>query len=294
MRALKYRRFIMKEFFTSYLEIIKNIGIKDIFDIAIVAILLYVAIDFLRERRAGKLAVGVGILIVFQFVCKIFDLTAVNFLLGYLFQFGFIVLFIIFQPELRSALEKVGGEPMKGLKNFTDAKNQQKITEAIKEICDATCTMSAEKTGALIVIERSTKLGEYIKSGTVVDAELSDFAIRNIFFKGAPLHDGAVIIRGERLYAAGCFLPLSQREDILKDLGTRHRAALGISENSDALVIIVSEETGTISTALNGNLRRGYDYPTLKNELNRILIASDAQSARSASGARIKKIFRKK
>ena len=150
------------------------------------------------------------------------------------------------------------------------------LTEAIKEICDATLKMSEDKTGALVVIERSTKLGEHIKSGTVIDAELSDYAIRNIFFKGAPLHDGAVIIRDGRLYAAGCFLPLSQRDDIVKDLGSRHRAALGISENSDALVIIVSEETGTISTALEGNLKRGYDYASLKNELNRILIHSSS------------------
>lgn len=284
----------MKELFTSYLEIIKAMTIKDFLDIFIVGILLYVAINFLRERRAGKLAAGVGILIVFQFICRLFELTAVTFLLEYFFQFGFIVLFIIFQPELRSALEKVGGEPMKGLKNFADAKNQQKTTEAIKEICDAACAMAAEKTGALIVIERSTKLGEYIKSGTVIDAELSDFALRNVFFKGAPLHDGAVIIRSERLYAAGCFLPLSQREDILRDLGTRHRAALGISENSDALVIVVSEETGTISTVLEGNLKRGYDYPSLKNELNRVLIPTSPDSTARAGTTRIKKIFRKK
>ena len=264
----------MKEFFDSYLEIIKAIGIKDFFDIAIVTIVLYVVIDFLRERRAGKLAAGVGILVAFQFLCNLFNLTAVTFLLENLFQFGFIALFIVFQPELRSALEKVGGEPMKGIKSFTDAKNQTIITEAIKEICDAALKMSNDKTGALIVIERSTKLGEYIKSGTVIDAELSDYAIRNIFFKGAPLHDGAAIIRDGRLYAAGCFLPLSHRDDIVKDLGTRHRAALGISENSDALVIIVSEETGLISTALEGRLKRGYDYASLKNELNRILIHS--------------------
>lgn len=266
----------MKEFFSSYLQIIKAMEIKDFFDIAIVTVLLYVAIDFLRERRAGKLAVGVGILVVFQFICNLFNLTAVTFLLENLFQFGFIALFIVFQPELRSALEKVGGEPMKGIRNIADARNQTMITEAIKEICDATLKMSEDKTGALVVIERSTKLGEHIKSGTVIDAELSDYAIRNIFFKGAPLHDGAVIIRDGRLYAAGCFLPLSQRDDIVKDLGSRHRAALGISENSDALVIIVSEETGTISTALEGNLKRGYDYASLKNELNRILIHSSS------------------
>ena len=271
----------MKEFFSSYLQIIKAMEIKDFFDIAIVTLLLYVAIDFLRERRAGKLAVGVGILIMFQFICNLFNLTAVTFLLENLFQYGFIALFIVFQPELRSALEKVGGEPMKGIRNIADARNQTMITEAIKEICDAALKMSEDKTGALVVIERSTKLGEHIKSGTVIDAELSDYAIRNIFFKGAPLHDGAVIIRNGRLYAAGCFLPLSQRDDIVKDLGSRHRAALGISENSDALVIVVSEETGTISTALEGNLKRGYDYASLKNELNRILIHSSDENSKT-------------
>ena len=271
----------MQEFFSSYFQIIKAMEIKDFFDIAIVTLLLYVAIDFLRERRAGKLAVGVGILVMFQFICNLFNLTAVTFLLENLFQFGFIALFIVFQPELRSALEKVGGEPMKGIRNIADARNQTMITEAIKEICDATLKMSEDKTGALVVIERSTKLGEHIKSGTVIDAELSDYAIRNIFFKGAPLHDGAVIIRNGRLYAAGCFLPLSQRDDIVKDLGSRHRAALGISENSDALVIVVSEETGTISTALEGNLKRGYDYASLKNELNRILIHSSDENAKT-------------
>ena len=267
----------MKDFFNSYLQIIKSMDIKDFFDIAIVTVILYVAIDFLRERRAGKLAVGVGILVVFQFICNLFNLTAVTFLLENLFQFGFIALFIVFQPELRSALEKVGGEPMKGIRNIADARNQTMITEAIKEICDAALKMSEDKTGALIVIERSTKLGEHIKSGTIIDAELSDYAIRNIFFKGAPLHDGAVVIRNGRLYAAGCFLPLSQRDDIVRSLGTRHRAALGISENSDALVIIVSEETGTISTALEGKLKRGYDYASLKNELNRVLIHSSSE-----------------
>lgn len=284
----------MKELLASYLEIIKAMTIKDFFDVAIVAVLLYVGINFLRERRAGKLAVGVGILIAFQFICRLFTLTTVTFILEYFFQFGFIVLFIIFQPELRSALEKVGSEPMRGFKNIADAKNQEKIPEAIKEICDAACTMASEKTGALIVIERSTKLGDYIKSGTLIDAELSDFAIRNIFFKGAPLHDGAVIIRDGRLYAAGCFLPLSQREDLLRDLGTRHRAALGISENSDALVIVVSEETGIISTVIDGDLKRGYDYPSLKNELNRVLMHSESENPAKAGRTRIKKLFRKK
>ncbi|MBQ8742335.1 MAG: diadenylate cyclase CdaA [Clostridia bacterium] len=287
----------MKKILLSYLDIIKSISFKDFIDIAIVAILLYVAINFLRERRAGKLAAGVGILLLFNLVCSFFNLTAVTFLLEYFFQFGFIVLFIIFQPELRSALEKVGGEPIKGFKSFTDSKNQQKITESVKEICTAAIEMSSEKTGALIVIERSTKLGEYIKSGTVLDAELSDFAIRNIFFKGAPLHDGAVVIRDGRLYAAGCFLPLSQREDILRDLGTRHRAALGISEISDAIVVVVSEETGTISTVIDGDLQRGYDYSSLKNKLGSVLINPDSiieSEAKKTSGRGIFNIFKKK
>ena len=142
----------------------------------------------------------------------------------------------------------------------------------INEVTEAACDMSLDKTGALIVIERTTKLGDIIKTGTIVNADTTAFLIRNIFFKNAPLHDGAMIIRDDRIYAAGCFLPLSTNNDIIKDLGTRHRAAIGMSENSDAVIVVVSEENGTISIAVEGELKRNFSYNSLKAELTRLLL----------------------
>ena len=179
---------------------------------------------------------------------------------------------IVFQPELRAALEKVGGTSFSGLKNITtDLRESSALNSEIEVICNAVSDLARDKVGALIVIERSTKLGEYIKSGIVVDSVLSEQILKNIFFNKAPLHDGAVIIRDKRVHAAGCFLPLSAHNDIHSDLGTRHRAAIGLSETSDALIIVVSEETGNISIALDGNLKRNYNYTSLKQELNEIL-----------------------
>jgi diadenylate cyclase len=178
----------------------------------------------------------------------------------------------LFQPELRSALEKVGDTPLSGIRNITaESRDLAAMNADIDAICTAVSDLARDKVGALIVIERSTKLGEYIKSGVLVDAAISPHMLRNIFFNKAPLHDGAVIIRSGRICAAGCFLPLSTKEDINKDLGTRHRAAIGMSEISDAAVIIVSEETGVISLSTNGNLQRNYNYNSLKQALNGLL-----------------------
>ena len=154
---------------------------------------------------------------------------------------------------------------------------------AITAICEAASELSREYTGALIVIERSTPLGEIIKTGTVINADVNVSLLKNIFFNKAPLHDGAVIIRGGRICAAGCFLPMSTNDDIIKDLGTRHRSAIGMSENSDAIIIVVSEETGTISLAIDGQLRRNYDYNTLKTELSNLLRDDDAEKKSKAS-----------
>lgn len=171
----------------------------------------------------------------------------------------------------------MGAMPMTSLKNITEQKDAEQVGEAVEAITEAVCDLSREKTGALIVIERSTKLGEYIKSGVVINAQVNPFLLRNIFYNKAPLHDGAVIIRDYRIYAAGCFLPLSTQTDIVKDLGTRHRAAIGMSEISDAPVIVVSEETGTISVAYEGALKRNFNYSSLKEELLSILEPSAAK-----------------
>ncbi len=258
--------------------VFSEITLVDIIDIAIVAFLFYYIYRFIRERRAGKLAAGILILILLLLLSEMLHMYVMQFLLQNIFQVGIIAIIIVFQPELRSALERVGGEPLKSLRSIGEPKggeSAQTLT-MISEITEAVCDMSLDKTGALIVIERSTKLGDIIKSGTVLNATPTSFLIRNIFFNKAPLHDGAMIIREGRIWAAGCFLPLSTDPDIIKDLGTRHRAAIGMSENSDAVIIVVSEETGTISIALNGQLKRNYSYNTLKSELTELLVETQA------------------
>ena len=221
----------LKDLGNNLLSFLKNMSIADYFDIAIVALFFYLAYVFIRDKRAGKLAAGVLVLMLIRVISERFGLVTTHFIMKNIFEVGVIALVIIFQPELRSALEAVGSEPLKGLKMIGEQRNTQALNKAIDAICTACCNMSKEKTGALIVIERDTKLGEYIKSGTIVDAETSSYLLENIFFKNAPLHDGAVIIRQGRVHAAGCYLPAAASDHVNKDLGTRHRAAVGMSAN---------------------------------------------------------------
>jgi len=246
-------------------------------DIIFVSVLFYFVYKFIKERRAGKLALGVVLLFVVHFVSNIFDFYVLQFLMQNVFQVGIITLVILFQPELRSALEKVGAQPLKGLKSIGE-KDTATTERMIDEVADAVCDMSLTKTGALMVFERTTMLGDLGITGTILDAQPTSFLIKNIFFHNAPLHDGAVIVRNNRLYSAGCLLPLSDNPDIIKDLGTRHRAAIGMSENSDALVIVVSEETGCISAALEGKLTRNYNKESLKKMMRQHLIGTTEKS----------------
>ena len=250
----------------------------DALDILFVSFVIYYVVKFIRDRRASKLAVGVFLILVVLLFSEMMGMRAMNFILSNIVQVGLIALIIVFQPELRSALEKVGDSPFKSLKNTVTPKDKEHAkAEGIANICQAASELSREYTGALIIIERNTPLGDIIKTGTVINADICVSMLKNIFFNKAPLHDGAVIIRNNRIYAAGCFLPMSTNDDIIKDLGTRHRSAIGMSENSDAVVIVVSEETGTISIALNGELRRNYDYNTLKYELTTLLGAEESK-----------------
>lgn len=243
--------------------------IIDIIDILLVAVIIFYVVKFIRDRRASKLAIGVFLIVLLMLLSEILNMRALNFLLSNVVQVGLIAIIIVFQPEFRSALEKFGGVSF--IKNMSESKNVTSKHNIIANICEAASELSREYTGALIVIERSTPLGDIIKTGTVINADVNVPILKNLFFNKAPLHDGAVIIRAGRICAAGCFLPLSTNGDIIKDIGTRHRAAIGMSENSDAVIIVVSEETGTISLALDGQLRRNYDYNTLKSELSNIL-----------------------
>jgi diadenylate cyclase len=256
---------------------ITEMGIIDVVDILLLTLILYFVYRFIRDRRAGKLLIGVGVVLVLSLFGDVFDMPATKFLFGDFRQIGVIAVLILFQPEIRSVLEKVGGTPFSGIRNITsDSRDSSALNAEIEAICSAAGDLSRDKVGALIAIERSTKLGEYIKTGVFVDAALSPYVLRNIFFNKAPLHDGAVIVRDGRVCAAGCFLPLSTQDDIDKDLGTRHRAALGLSETSDAVVIVVSEETGLISVALDGKLERNFNYNTLKQKLNSLLAVPGA------------------
>lgn len=264
----------LKTFFADkVVAVVKAMGWMDGIDIFILAVLLFLVYRFIRDRRAGKLLMGLVSILLLSFLSDIFHMHALHYILSDFRQIGWLAVLILFQPELRSALEKVGGTSMMGLKGIASDSSRELATHSsgIDAICTAASDMARDKVGALIVIERSTKLGEYINSGVLVDAAISPYILRNIFFNKAPLHDGAVIIRNQRIYAAGCFLPLSTKEDINKDLGTRHRAAIGLSEISDALVIVVSEETGNISVAMDGNLERNFNYNTLKQKLNSVL-----------------------
>lgn len=264
-----------------FINQIKAMGVSDVVDILIVSILIYYIYKFIRERRAGKLAVGIGVLVVILLLSIAFNLSVMNYFMKNIFQVGLIAAVVIFQPELRSLLENVGGDSIKGLRSIGESRDGEDTLRFINEICEAVDEMSRSKTGALIVIERSTKLGDIISTGTVVNADTSSMLLRNIFFNKSPLHDGAIVIRDMRIHAAGCLLPLATKNNITKELGTRHRAAIGASEASDAIVVVVSEETGTISLAHKGHMHRGYDAVRLKAKLD-TLLESDKPKKKSS------------
>ena len=281
----------LTDFLGGILRTITSISFFDIIDIIGVAFLLYYVYKFIRDRRAGKLALGVVFIFVFQILSDVLEMHAMQYILQNVLQVGLITLVVLFQPELRSALEKVGGESLRGIRSIGEQKGTSQVYAAIDSVAAAVTEMSSSKTGALIVFERSTKLGDLILTGTVINADPSPFLIKNVFFNKAPLHDGALIVRDGRLYAAGCLLPLSTNPDIIKDLGTRHRAAIGMSENSDAVVVVVSEETGTVSIAYEGTLKRGFSRNSLSKELRKYMIESHEGISKKARIPFIKNKF---
>ncbi len=246
--------------------------LTDFCDILIVAYLLYQSVRLVRDTRVVQLLKGLIVLIGIYAVVSIAQLRTMGFLIRYLFQYGALALLIVFQPELRRSLEQVGRTRFSNLQLFGgNADNDEENARwrnAIAAIGEASVYLSKRRIGALMVLERQSKLGEIVKTGTVIDAEPSAEILGNIFFPNSPLHDGALVIRSGRLLAAGCFLPLSDNFTISKEMGTRHRAGLGMSENSDAGVVIVSEETGVITMAVAGKLRRGYTKEQLVEALS--------------------------
>lgn len=248
-------------------EFILMIRLTDILDIIIVAYLFYKLSALVRETRAGTLIKGIILLIIFTWISNLLQLTIINYLLKNLMQFGIMAFLIVFQPELRRALEKVGRT------NFSSwiSGDQDYVEVVASEIASAAAAISSRRIGALIVIERGTKIGDIIRTGAVINSDVSSELLINMFIPNTPLHDGAVIIRENKIVAARCILPLTHNETLSREFGTRHRAALGLSESSDAAVIVVSEETGKISFALNGNMSRNYTEETLKKVILKVL-----------------------
>lgn len=245
-------------------NIVSSVGITDVLDIAIITFLVYKLLGFIRETRAEQLAKGLLLLVVATVLSKWMHLYTLHWLLSGLISAGLVAIVVIFQPELRRALEYLGRSRITNIFGEVDKEEAKRIVGQFVEAVDS---MSASRTGALIVIEREISLNDIVETGTVIDSQITAQMIGTIFYEGTPLHDGAVIVRGDKLYAAGCVLPLTQNKELNKELGTRHRAGIGITENSDALVIIVSEETGIISIAQNGKLTRFLDGKTIEKKL---------------------------
>ncbi len=266
-------------FFSKFMDIaaasISGFSIVDAIDILILTLVLFFFLRFVKGRKVGVLITGIFILLLLTALAYFFNLTATHRIFSLIFEVGIIAIIIIFQPEIREALERVGSGSINGIMSLGDQKKkQQQYYTVINHITTAVNDLASSKTGALIVISRTTKLDDIAQTGVRMNAEISSFLLRNLFFNKAPLHDGAVVIDDGKIAAAGCLLPNTRRTDIDSDLGTRHRAAIGMSEISDAIIIVVSEETGTISVAHDCALTRNYTSDSLRKFLIQSLIKS--------------------
>ena len=255
-------------------SIINNFGWTDAVDILILAFLFYFVFSFFRSRKAGTLLIGIFLCVVLYTLSVFFNLSGVRFILSGVFQIGALAIIVIFQPEIRDILEALGSGSLKGIRTIGDqAHRKQAQYKSIDNICKAVHTMSTDKTGALIVIGRTTQLDDVVGNGIVINADVSDYLLRNLFFDKSPLHDGAVIIENNRIKAASCILPLPKHTHLENEFGTRHRAAIGLSEVSDAIIIIVSEETGVISVAKESELKRDFTEDSLRKFLVKELVS---------------------
>ncbi len=268
------------DFFVNGFTYLSTIQLADIIDIAIVAYLIYKIIGLIRKTSSYNLARGIVFVLIAVWLSGILNLTMINYLLRKAVEIGLIALVIIFQPELRKLLAKMGSSSFSGIFSARNG-NTSEIDSVINQTVIACEQMSATKTGALIIFERDFILNDIITTGTVIDADITAELIKNIFYPKAPLHDGALIIRNCRVAAAGCVLPLTEKTNLSKDLGMRHRAGIGVSEVSDALVIIVSEETGGISVAIEGMLKRNLTRETFERLLRQELVVEDTSKKKT-------------
>jgi diadenylate cyclase len=275
------------------LSAVNTIKLADYIDWLVVAFLIYHAGKLVRETRAMQLIKGIAAILLVYFFAIQLEMNTLKFVLESIVRSGVLLLAVLFQPELRRALEQVGRSKISGLGALfgpdADVLRRERAERLITSVSKACEYLSERKTGALIVLERETKLGEIVKTGTVIDATPGVELITNIFFSNSPLHDGAMVAREGRLHAAGCFLPLSSNMEIGRELGTRHRAALGLSEVSDALVIVVSEETGAVSAAIDSRLNRSLSTGDLLSLMCEKLLPQDAINGKKPVFRRAKK-----
>lgn len=279
------------DFIISHIE---NIGrylllirFTDIMDMAIIAYLIYRLLSLVKSKRAENILKGVAMFLLTLWISQILQLNAINAVLRHIVQWGVLALIVVFQPEIRQILEKLGTRNIRLLKIFAPAAKMTGVEEAIDQTVVACTEMSQSRTGVLIVFERELLLDDMLRTGTVLDAAVSSELLKNIFFVKAPMHDGAVIIRNGRILGAGCMLPLSKNTNLSRDLGMRHRAGIGMSENSDAVVVIVSEETGSISVALGGMLKRHLKPETLTKLLRNELLPPPEEEEQQDSPRRL-------
>lgn len=274
----------MQNFITMVMNSLKSMSFTAIIDILVVAFIFYKGYMLIKETRAEQLLKGIAFIIILIPISAILNLSMLYFILSKTLTIGIISVVIIFQPEIRRALEHLGRSAFEDKHGFVD-KEQRNIY--VNEIVNAVSNLADSKIGALIAIEQGTGLGEIISSGTIIEAKITSNLLENIFVVNTPLHDGATIIGKDKILAAGCVLPLTNNKEINKKLGTRHRAGIGLSEISDALVIIVSEETGTISLAINGRLTRNYDKDRLRSILLKIMDHREEKNVKTA-GKKVK------
>ena len=273
----------MEFFKDKIIDTLLSIDLWDVVDIILLAAAFFFVYRFAKKRRAIKLIVGVVLFLALMFLVDAAKLSALGFVFGDFKQLGLIALIIIFQPELRSALEKIGGIRVFNFHVNHGDKDSVSSHYVIESVSRAAQRLSSAGHGALIVIERHNSLAEYKRTGSSIDAVISPDMLCSIFYKGTALHDGAVIIRDGRIDSAACVLPMTSRVDIDSELGTRHRAAIGTTEVSDAIVIVVSEETGNISLSIEGELERGFTYSTLRTKLEDILVPKDIAAQKQKS-----------
>ena len=271
----------------TYFELIR---FADILDMAVIAFGIYHLFRFVRRSRSGQVVKAIAIIVVAMALANTYNLRIIRTVLNNAVELGVIALVVIFQPEVRRFLEQMGSGKLKEL--FVAESYSNDLENAVKETVEAYESLSRDKVGALMVFERRTLLDDVLKTGTALDCQVSAQLLKNLFWNKAPLHDGAVIVRNGRIVGAGCMLPLSGNVNLSRDLGMRHRAGIGISENSDAVVAIVSEETGSISVAINGMLKRHLSPETLERMLRLELMPDAGEEGKSTAAARLSNVFK--